>query len=182
MDELKIIHETEKKQYCKNIYEMYIVKTSKILNDCKTIALSYNRKLPISCYTNFRDALFHFRKLYCSVEETAFFNQGFAIKEHLNRSKSDALGVIYGLFSLISELLVTNGNLEKTDILFFRKWMHRLRTESLHKRLNGMMIFDDSLKLSDETAMAMLLEFSHEIIERNLQLLCAELLSKYTHK
>ncbi len=183
MDGFKIMHEMDKKQYCRNIYEMHITKTAEIIEECQTLAMVYKKLLPISCYTNFRDALFHFRKLYCSVEEADIFNQGFAVKEHLNRSVSDALGIIYRLFSWFTVLLIEHGELNDSDERFAREWMHKLRTEGLYKRLNGMMIFDrNSLRLSDEDAISMLMEFSRAIIARGLQLKCADLSEQYGHE
>ena len=82
MREMQSMHPAEKDQFCEYIYEDFIVKTALVLCQYEKYAKVVNLYIPISCYTNFRDSLFHFRKMVSSIEEREIEEQSFAIKEH----------------------------------------------------------------------------------------------------
>lgn len=50
-----------------------------------------NVKLPIPAYTNFRDALFHFVKIYENEDYKSIVGNSFALNEHLQRGLKDAV-------------------------------------------------------------------------------------------
>ena len=100
---LERIHPVEKTHIFEGIYENYIVKSSEILLQYELYANTANIYLPCGCYTNFRDALFHFRKLASSYEEKEIECQAFAIKEHLSRALTDAASSVMDNISFIAE-------------------------------------------------------------------------------
>ena len=83
---LEKMHPFRKEQLCEQIYEDYIVESADILQLYERYSDTIQGDLPDSCYTNFRDALFHFRKLVYLSEEQELLCQEFAIKEHLSRA------------------------------------------------------------------------------------------------
>ena len=66
---LEKIHSVKKEHLCEQVYEDYIVKYARILEEYEDYSNTIEAYLPDSCYTNFRDALFHFRKFVYSSEE-----------------------------------------------------------------------------------------------------------------
>lgn len=169
MNESNIMNTTYKQQYCVEIYENNILKTMNFLNKCKMVADSYNNLLPVACFTNFRDALFHFRKLYYAAEKVEIFEQGFAIKEHLNRAKTDAIISLLTFFSNgIRKLLQKDGicNDLKKQLRFF---LHKMQRINLFKRANGMMVFSyDISRVSDNEIIELILDYSAFINNSNL--------------
>lgn len=80
----------EKEKYCQNIYNEYILGTSDFLESCNEAAKVLRTYIPSGCYTNFRDTLFHFRRMADTNEEGIVLNQAASIMEHANRAMRDA--------------------------------------------------------------------------------------------
>ena len=179
MNESSEINIADKQHYCSEIYENFILRTMHFLDDCKSIADSYNNLLPAACFTNFRDALFHFRKLYYSTNRNDILEQGFAIKEHLNRACTDAIISLLNFFSDGIRLLLENGDIsadEKSRLKFF---LHRMQSISLFKRINGMMMFlYDVSRVSNEEIVDIMKEYSVYVKEHDLTQILADELEK----
>ena len=146
---------TEKQQYCQNVYDNNIIRVMSFLDDMKTIADSYNHMLPVTCFTNFRDALFHFRKIYYASNKNEIMEQGFALKEHLNRSRTDAIVSLLNFFSYGIRMLLNDDTICGMYGKKLRVFLHKMQNINLFKRINGMMIFsydvDNSVWILDYT-------------------------------
>mgnify|MGYP005760738121 FL=1 len=157
MREMQSMHPAEKDQFCEYIYEDFIVKTALVLCQYEKYAKVVNLYIPISCYTNFRDSLFHFRKMVSSIEEREIEEQSFAIKEHLSRTLTDASTAILYWLSAVSEELLKRDDLTSEIKMQIRKNLHKLKNVILFKRMNGMMISQDvSSGISHEEILALL--------------------------
>lgn len=147
MNKQNIINEFDKEEYCECIYKDHILKAKELIISCRSYACILKAKLPISCYTNFRDALFHFYKMYICVTDVDVYNQAFAINEHLSRAQTDAFNTIMNLFSCTIEAMLKNGRNKFHDEL--RGYLHYFKSYQLKKRVKGMMIFDKNISLLD---------------------------------
>lgn len=145
MAKQNIINESEKEEYCEYIYNELILKAKDVIIKCQSYTSLLKVKLPISCYTNFRDAIFHFYKMYTCVMDVDIYNQAFAIKEHLSRAQTDAINNMIAFFSKIIEIMLKQES-EKLERQL-REYLHYLRSYQLKKRINGMMIFDKNSPL-----------------------------------
>lgn len=178
MRAMQSMHPAEKNQFCEYIYEDFIVATSSKLQIYEEYAKTINVYIPISCYTNFRDALFHFRKMVSSVEEKEIEEQAFAIKEHLSRTLTDASSSILFWLSLVSEELL------KVDIISLevkkqiRIELHKVKNVILLKRMNGMMVSQDySANVSHEEIQTLIEEF-YTFLQAN----CSEQFAECSHR
>lgn len=135
----------QKKQFCENIYEQNIVKAYENLKTFIKFSEVLSLTLPISCYTNFRDSLFHFRRIVMAIDEVEMETQAFAVKEHLSRALTDASISILDYLFLISEKLLKSNDVETEKKEKIRNMMHTMKKYSLMKRLNGMMLSTDSV-------------------------------------
>ena len=142
------MHLAEKEQFCEYIYVEYIlpaVEQLKNYSKLKVIKL----ELPISCYTNFRDAIFHFRKMVVSYERQEIEQQAFAIKEHLSRALTDACNAILLWTAKVAEEFLDDEKIQKKDRIKIREKVHKLKKLILIKRMNGMMLsFDEAIEAS----------------------------------
>ena len=91
---------TDKESLCQNIYTDEIVRTADYLKEFELYAQIGKKIIPVTCYTNFRDALFHFRKIVNCAEEHEIMQQAFAVKEHLHRARTDAKQASYFIFQM----------------------------------------------------------------------------------
>lgn len=145
MTKHNIINKSDKEEYCSFIYDELILATKRIIIKCQSYTSVLNVKLPISCYTNFRDALFHFYKMNLCVTDIDVYNQSFAIKEHLSRAETDAINNMIVFFSNIIEILLKKNIPKIEDSL--RYYLHYMRKIQLNKRIGGMMVFDKNKPL-----------------------------------
>ena len=145
------MHPTIKEQFCEQLYGEYIVRSSEKLFKYEEYAEAIHAKMPASCYTNFRDALFHFRKVVLSVEEKEIERQAFAVNEHLTRSLTDAGNSLLNHLSQVAEELLKDDKLTVDLKKSIRKSLHEIKKATIRKRFSGMMISDDDLsKISHE--------------------------------
>lgn len=141
MNKFDTINFSSKREYCSHVYNSYVLDAANVLVSCRSYAALFRTKLPISCYTNFRDALFHFYKMNSCAVEIEVCMQAFAIKEHLSRAVTDATNTLLIFFaSLLENLILSNSVPAMTER--FREFLHSLKQFQLFKRMNGMMIFD----------------------------------------
>lgn len=152
---------SDKENFCQNIYANYIVQSSNYLREySQCLAKVGKKELPVACYTNFRDALFHFRKMAKSVEEHEILQQAFAVKEHLGRAKTDArISVLFYYVSVANRLLddATVSDDVKPQI---RKCLHGMNNVIMSNRLDGMMMSELPIeKTSEEEVLSIVQEF-----------------------
>ncbi len=92
--------------------------------ECFTIGTIFDEfKIPISapCAANFRDSLFHYRKLYNSDFDVEFVAQYESIVEHANRSLKDSIVKLTQIFigtinCLMKDIENTENRLEHVDL------------------------------------------------------------------
>lgn len=178
MREMQSMHPAEKDQFCEHIYEDFIVRTSSILEIYEEYAKTINVFIPISCYTNFRDALFHFRKMVSSIEEREIEEQAFAIKEHLSRTLTDASSSILFWLSLVSGELLKMGDISLDIKKQIRIELHRVKNVILLKRMNGMMISQDHSAGVSHEEIHLLIEQFYTFLQDN----CSEQFAECSHR
>lgn len=174
---VKIMPKEEKENFCQNIYQKDIVKASEVLKKYEEYANTVRVVLPIGCYTNFRDALFHFRKLVVSVEEKEIECQAFAIKEHLSRPLTDAATSILDHSSFVAEKLLSDEEIEPHIKDNIRTILHKMKKANLRKRFSGMMLANDKIKISHNEMLELLDEF-YGYMSWN----CSKKYAKYSQK
>lgn len=149
MPVLSKISAAEKDQYCQNIYQKYILDTSEFLADCEDCVRILQMRIPSVCYTNFRDALFHFRRMVKSEEERTILSQAISVMEHSSRAMTDAKVAIcircatllrMVLFKNRFDEIVADALKEQIDIL--QDWSLRLRTGGM--MLENLSLFETS--------------------------------------
>lgn len=139
---LKKINPSEKEMIFQNAYSEYIVNTSDYIKRCETIADIINTYLPVECYTNFRDALFHFFKMTRSTEENEIQHQLFAVREHAGRAKTDAeISLVDELRQLILWML-KNRCFDENIQIILKDLLNCLGNYELDLRIHGMMLED----------------------------------------
>lgn len=156
---LEKVQPVKKDQLCEQIYNDYIVNSANILKLYEEYSNTLEGNLPDSCYTNFRDALFHFRKLASSSEKYEFHCQEFAIKEHLSRSLTDAASSVIDVITWVAENMLRDGNVLDKWKPQIRLMLHKLKNIFLRKRLVGMMISGDEIKVEHKEIINSLDEF-----------------------
>lgn len=174
---VKIMQREEKEIFCQNIYEEDIVKPSEILCSYETYANTVEILLPTGCYTNFRDALFHFRKLVVSVEDKEIECQAFAIKEHMSRALTDAATSILDHSSFVAERLLSDDKITPEVKENVRKILHKMKKANLRKRFSGMMLANDKIKISHKEMLELIDEF-YDYVNSN----CKEEYAKYSQE
>ncbi|MCM1288723.1 MAG: hypothetical protein NC240_10470 [Clostridium sp.] len=131
---------SEKEIVCQNIYTNEILRSADCLQEYKLYAKAVKRQIPPSCYTNFRDALFHFRKMCNSWEEHEIMQQAFAVKEHLGRARTDAKVSILVVYAKIIEELLLRNDITKEMKNSMRKILHKIKNVVMVNRIEGMMM------------------------------------------
>lgn len=162
----------EKEILCQNTYTNEILRSADLLEEYEKYALVGEWELPLSCYTNFRDALFHFRKMCNSSEEHEIMQQAFAVKEHLGRARTDARSAIFLVYAKVAEKLLERDDIGGKLKVQFRELRHKMQNISMVNRIQGMMMSDVVInRYSDD-------EIS-EIVQEYLDLLQKECMDQF---
>nr|WP_300816377.1 hypothetical protein [uncultured Acetatifactor sp.] len=140
MPTLSKMDAAEKEQYCQNIYERYILETSEFLVSCDEIADVLRTYIPSGCYTNFRDALFHFRSMVNASEVSIIFSQVASIIEHANRAMRDAEVALCVRCVTIFDVLKSRVHLEDNVLMEINQQIAALQNCILRLRLGNMML------------------------------------------
>ena len=173
---LKKIHPTIKEQFCEQLYEEYIVKASEKLLKYEEYAETIHAKMPASCYTNFRDALFHFRRVVLSVEEKEIGRHAFAVEEHLSRSLTDAGNSLLIHLSRVAEELLKDDDFTADLKKSIRESLHEIKKTNIRKRFSGMMISDDNLSRVSHEEMQSLIDCFYDLLNRE----CPDKFAEYS--
>jgi len=174
---LEKMHPAVKDQFCEHIYKDYIVSSSELLAKYEEYAKTIHALIPVSCYTNFRDSLFHFRKMVSCIEEKEIERQAFAVKEHLSRSLTDASSSLMFHLSSVAEELLKAGEITEDLKIDIRECLHSVKIANLRKRVNGMMISSDDIVSISHDEMYNLLETFYKLLDNN----CSEEYAKYSN-
>lgn len=142
----------DKDLLCETVYRNFIADTSEFIDNCEKISVVLRTKLPSGCYTNFRDALFHFRRLAKSSEEIEITRQAFAVEEHSNRAKTDAIVCILEYCSFLLQIISHEDYALGADTLQeLLVIKNRLDRNAMHLRLSGIMLdHTNILRITDE--------------------------------
>lgn len=151
----------DKDIHCENIYNNFIADTCDFIQRCEEIGKVLSIKLPSGCYTNFRDALFHFRRLVKSSEENESARQAFAIEEHSNRARTDAIVCILEYCSFVLQVLshkefeLHEEALKKLDAV-----KNDIDNSVMYLRLSGIMLDQTNiLRITDDEFQQLLVDF-----------------------
>lgn len=144
MPVLNKISAAEKEQYCQNIYQKYIFETSEFLVDCEDCSKILQMRIPSVCYTNFRDALFHFRRMVKSEEENTILSQANSVMEHANRAITDAKVAICMRCATLLRMMLSKNRFDENIIDALREQIDILQDWSLKLRTGGMMLVNIS--------------------------------------
>lgn len=180
MRPLVSISQSERDVMCENIYEKYILRSSDFLTQCKTIALFFENRIPDTCYTNFRDALFHFRRMAHTSEDTDLVRQSYAIREHTNRAKTDATIALLECSSNI--LRIMTAKYAGVDAIQKKLWQMRAEQNeyALHYRLGGIMLERmPPMRPSDERFLIMMKECLDFIKQKTEEYIFRQCLKAY---
>lgn len=158
------MHPTKQEQFCEQLYEEYIVVTSEKLLKYEEYAKAIHAKMPVSCYTNFRDALFHFRRVVSSVEEREIERQAFAVKEHLSRSLTDAGNSLLYYLSCVAEELLKDKEFSAELKKSVRRSLHEIKQATIRKRFSGMMISNDNLSKISHDEVQLLIDAFYKLL------------------
>lgn len=175
---LERMHPALKEQFCVQLYENYIVESSLKLLIYEEYAYTIHAKMPVSCYTNFRDALFHFRKVVSLMEENEIERQAFAVKEHLSRALTDAGSSILYHLSSVAEALLEDKEIDSNIIDQIRKCLHNLKNANLRKRFSGMMISSDETTNISHDEIIELIDGFYQLVNAT----CANEFAKYSNE
>lgn len=156
---LEKIHPVDKEHYCETVYSEYLVHSAELLNEYEERAGIVEVILPCGCYTNFRDALFHFRKLISSSEEKEIECQAFAMKEHLSRALTDAASSVLDHASFAAEKLVGDDRIDSDLVCRLRSKLHEMKQVVLRKRFEGMMFSSKETKITHEEILKLIDSF-----------------------
>lgn len=175
---LEKMHPALKDQFCEQLYEKYIVGSSEKLMKYEEYAYTIHARMPVSCYTNFRDALFHFRKVVSSMEESEIEQQAFAVKEHLSRALTDAgSSILYHLSDVAEALLKDEDIVDEECKQQIRKCLHNLKNANLRKRFSGMMISNDDMSSVSHEEIQNLVDNFYELLDDK----CPEKFAQYSN-
>ncbi|MBQ8299863.1 MAG: hypothetical protein IJX99_08465 [Clostridia bacterium] len=134
-------------------------------------------KIPPPFATNFRDSLFHYKKLYESDTVEEALQQTEAIDEHLSRAIKDSLmQLVQILLNSISKIY-EDPSVSDTLKLDIQKQIHNLKQAILRLRINSMdivRISEDSVEIMDEIAKCIKWCSKNETIKLQLLDLCSK--------
>lgn len=130
----------DRESLCQNIYADEIIRTVDYLKEFEAYAKAGKKTLPVACYTNFRDSLFHFRKMANCAEEHEIMQQAFAVKEHLQRSRTDAMMSVVFYFSRVANCLIDEKQISFQVKKQLRILLHKMKNVVMLSRLDGMMM------------------------------------------
>ena len=104
--------------------------------------------IPEYCYTNFKDALFHYHKMIVLENENALFDQFYAISEHVSRAKTDLYLNALLAFSFGIEKLLMEEDLSEAKSAI-RECLHSIKRCIYSIRFGGMRIASSYDKVDD---------------------------------
>lgn len=158
---------TDKESLCQNIYTNEIIRSAEYLKEYELYAKVGKKEIPVTCYTNFRDALFHFRKMANCSEEHEIMQQAFAVQEHLHRARTDAKTSVLFYFARVANILMDEDGVENSTKIQLRKSLHKMKNVVMMSRIDGMMLSDTAIgKFSDEDIATILDEFFELVQDR----------------
>lgn len=158
---------TDKESLCQNIYTNEIIRSAEYLKEFESYVKLGKKGIPVTCYTNFRDALFHFRKMANCSEEHEIMQQAFAVQEHLHRARTDAKTSVLFYYARVANILMDEGEVKSATKNLLRKSLHKMKNVVMMSRIDGMMLSDIVInKYNDEDVTSILEEFFDLVQEK----------------
>ncbi len=151
---------TDKENLCQNIYRDEILRSADYLIEFEQYANVGRQELNVACYTNFRDALFHFRKMVQCTEEHEIMQQAFAVKEHLHRARTDAKTDVLFYYAGVTDRLIKDTMLDRDIKSQLRQLFHKMKDIVMMNRMNGLLMSETIVnEYQDESVSLILKEF-----------------------
>lgn len=143
MNKIKI---AEKRKLTKDAFDK--IENLFELLDSNIFIKNFRLTTPDTCYTNFKDAIFHFNKMISLNDEASMFDQYYALNEHVTRARTDYYLSVFYPFSYALESLLKNETIDKfkTDI---RDALHDMKSCIFEIRYSGMQISSSYNRLDD---------------------------------
>ncbi len=162
-----------------NAYKL-ISQAEELLTD-KSIFENFNIVTYPSCYTNFKDALFHFYKLYMTEDEQDIYDQYYALSEHIARLKADYFSnVLYSVSYCLEGIVINIDNKEKRSAV--RSVLHSVKDILYFIRYNGMLIASHQDRIDEQDFSDCLSEVIRVISDNGLDELYATYNEEYKAK
>ncbi|MBD5503165.1 MAG: hypothetical protein HDR09_05260 [Lachnospiraceae bacterium] len=158
---------TDKESLCQNIYTNEIIRSADYLKEFEAYAKIGKKGIPVTCYTNFRDALFHFRKMASCAEEHEIMQQAFAVKEHLHRARTDAKTSVLFYFSSVADCLMNETTVRSDTKIRLRVSLHKMKNVIMMSRIEGMMMSDVAICKNNEEDIALILEEFFDLVQES---------------
>jgi len=158
---------TDKENLCQNIYTNEIIRSANYLLEYEKYAKIGKKEIPVTCYTNFRDALFHFRKMVSCMEEHEIMQQAFAVKEHLSRARTDAKTSVLFYFSYVASCFLNDDSIEDTIKKQLRVSMHKMKNVIMTSRIDGMMMSEVSVQKVSEEEVGNILQDFFDLVQNS---------------
>jgi hypothetical protein len=104
LNEEKIFSVAEHREYV-NRSAMWITEYQEYLNRLERWFGEIGEELPLPCRTNYRDAWFHYRKIYEHRDSKKVIQEQYAMEEHLIRAIKDAINSYFQNYLLDMEII-----------------------------------------------------------------------------
>lgn len=160
------IQMTDKENLCQNLYTDEIIKTAQYLKDYEKYASVWKKDIPATCYTNFRDALFHFRKMVDCLEEHEIMQQAFAVREHLSRARTDAKTAVIFHYSKIASCFLQDDSVDRNIKIQLRNSLHQMKNIVLKTRISGMVMSETSINSVSEEEVDNIFETFLDLVQK----------------
>lgn len=159
---------TDKENLCQNIYRDEILKSADYLKEFEAYAAIGKQELNVACYTNFRDALFHFRKMVECTEEHEITQQAFAVREHLHRARTDAKTDVLFFYAGVVNRLITEKTLDRDIKLQLEQLLHKMKNVVMMSRMNGLLMSDTAVNEFQNGDVSLILEEFFDLINEKI--------------
>lgn len=104
VNEKSIFSVTEHKEYV-NQSAMWLIEYLKYLDVLEQWFQEINENLPLPCRTNYRDAWFHYKKIFEHRNYTKVIQEQYALEEHLIRAIKDAISSYFQIYTYDMEVV-----------------------------------------------------------------------------
>lgn len=126
VNERSLFSTGEHKEYT-GLSVMWLTRYLEYLNILEKWFGEINEDLPLPCRTNYRDAWFHYKKIYERRDYIKVFQEQYAMEEHLIRAIKDAINKYFQIWIYDMETVykaIKTGKLEKSIDKYKRLFEH----------------------------------------------------------
>lgn len=114
----------------------------------KSMVKAFRLLPPECCYTNFKDAVFHFYKMSCEQYSSDIIIQFNAMSEHISRARSDYYSSTLQIMAL-SFVGVIKGNPNSENVERIKEILFEIRKVLFSNRYSGMSISSGYKRITD---------------------------------